>query len=91
MIRFVILAIVGYILYRAVRNWMFSGSNSAEHVTAQDNDQIDDDMVKDPYCEVYFPKRNAVHLHFNDQDLYFCSAECKKKYLDEQSPAGDNS
>jgi len=91
MIRFVILAIVGYILYRAVRNWMFSGSTSTDHVTARDTDQIDDDMVKDPYCDVYFPKRNAVHLHVNDQDLYFCSKECKNKYLDEQSTAGDNS
>jgi hypothetical protein len=47
--------------------------------------QIDDVMIKDPYCEAYFPKRNAVHLNFNANDLYFCSKECRDKYIVRQS------
>jgi hypothetical protein len=47
--------------------------------------QIDDVMIKDPYCEAYFPKRNAVHLHLNTNDLYFCSKECRDKYIARQS------
>ena len=41
-------------------------------------------MIKDPYCEAYFPKRNAVHLNLNANDLYFCSKECRDKYIARQ-------
>jgi YHS domain-containing protein len=43
--------------------------------------QVDDVMIKDPFCEAYFPKRNAVHLNLDGKDLHFCSVECKNKYL----------
>jgi len=42
---------------------------------------VDDVMVKDPVCEVYFPKREGLHLHDRGQDLYFCSNECREAYL----------
>jgi YHS domain-containing protein len=42
-------------------------------------------MIKDPFCEVYFPKRNGVHLNLSGKDLYFCSNQCKDKYLAAQS------
>ena len=50
-------------------------------VSGKEKGQIDDVMIKDPYCETYFPKRNAVHLNLNAKDLYFCSKECRDKYV----------
>jgi hypothetical protein len=50
-------------------------------VSGKEAGQIDDVMIKDPYCEAYFPKRNAVHLNLNTNDLYFCSKECRDKYI----------
>jgi len=38
-------------------------------------------MVKDPVCEVYFPKRNGIHLKHEGEDLYFCSADCKNEFV----------
>ena len=81
MIRFIILAVVGYVAYRAVKSWMFPGPSSAEPVTGKQAGEIDDIMIKDPYCEAYFPKRNAVYLKFNGEDLQFCSTQCKDKSL----------
>ena len=81
MIRFLILAVVAYVCYRALKTWMFPTPDSANSVSGKDIGKIDDVMIKDPFCEAYFPKRNAVHLNFGGKDLYFCSAECKDQYI----------
>ena len=85
MIRFIILAVVAYVFYRALKSWMFPAPGDSKTVADQNIGKIDDVMIKDPFCEVYFPKRNGVHLEFGGQDLYFCSAECKDKYITAQS------
>ena len=85
MIKFLILFGVGYLLYRSMRSWMFPASRSRKNVSGQAADQIDDVMIKDPYCETYFPKRDAVHLNLGGNDLYFCSPECRDKYRAHQT------
>jgi len=86
MIKFLILFVVGYLLYRAMKSWMFPDNRSSKNVSDKTAGQIDDVMIKDPYCEAYFPKRNAVHLNLNAKDLYFCSKECRDKYIARQRP-----
>ena len=81
MIRFIILVVVVYVLYRSLKSWMFQASSSSRQVSSKTATEIDDVMIKDPFCEAYFPKRNGVHLHFGGKDLYFCSNQCKDKYL----------
>ena len=88
MIRFIILAVVGYVAYRALKRWVFQDP-SAESVTGKKAGEIDDVMIKDPYCEAYFPKRNAVTLKFNGKDLHFCSSQCKDKFLASQTEKKD--
>jgi hypothetical protein len=43
-------------------------------------------MIKDPQCHVYFPKRDAVRVTTGDQELFFCSTDCRDKYLLENRP-----
>jgi YHS domain-containing protein len=81
MIRFIILFIVAYVLYRSIKSWMFQSASSSKPVAGESGTEIDDVMIKDPYCESYFPKRTAVHLNHNGEDLFFCSDRCKDKYL----------
>jgi uncharacterized protein len=38
-------------------------------------------MVKDPVCGMYMDSRLAVRLEDRKEAFYFCSEECKKKYL----------
>jgi YHS domain-containing protein len=45
------------------------------------NTRIDDVMIKDPFCEVYFPKREGHHLKYEGKDLYFCSSACREKFI----------
>jgi hypothetical protein len=81
MIRFIILAVVGYVAYRALKSWMFPGTSSSESVTGKKAREID--------CEAYFPKRNAVNLKFNGKDMQFCSTQCKDKFLASQTEKKD--
>ncbi|MGD9051677.1 MAG: hypothetical protein PVG17_07495, partial [Desulfobacterales bacterium] len=73
MIKFLILLAVGYLLYRSMKNWMFPDARQKKKVSSRANGQIDDVMIKDPYCEAYFPRRNAVSLKINGDVYYFCS------------------
>jgi uncharacterized protein len=38
-------------------------------------------MVKDPVCGMYMDSRLAVRLEKRKETHYFCSEECKNKYL----------
>ena len=81
----IFLAIV-YLVYRIVKSWMLKNLPSSDDaVSSPTAGEIDDVMVKDPYCEVYFPKRKGIHLKVDGEDLYFCSPECKGKYLEASS------
>ena len=81
MIRFIILFAVGYVLYRFLRSWMFPSASSSKSVSNENTSEIVDVMIKDPFCEAYFPRRDGVHLNFGGKNLYFCSHQCKDKYL----------
>ena len=85
MIKFLILFGVGYLLYRAMKSWMFPDAHLKKNVSGKATGQIDDVMIKDPFCEAYFAKRNAVHLNFRGEDLYFCSIDCRDQYVAAQS------
>jgi YHS domain-containing protein len=40
-----------------------------------------DELVQDPICKIFIPRRNALKLHQHGQDYYFCSEGCRKKFL----------
>ena len=90
MIRIIILAAVAYVFYRALKSWMFPAPNSSKPLAGGDNHKIDDVMIKDPFCQAYFSKKNAVHLSVDGKDLYFCSAECKDQYIAAHSEKENN-
>ena len=85
MIKFLILFAVGYLLYRSMKSWMFPDARPKKNVSGEATDQIDDVMIKDPYCQAYFPRRDAIQLNLGGKDLYFCSKECRDQYLASQS------
>ena len=76
---------IGFIygFYRVRKYWKALTSSLNEHVSGNTAEgKIDDVMVKDPQCEVYFPKRNGIRMRVHDQEVYFCSAECRDKYIE---------
>ena len=90
MIKYIILFVVLILLYRSIKSRMFPAASSRRPVSSKAAAEIHDVMIKDPFCEVYFPKRNGVHLNFGGKDLYFCSNQCKDKYLAERIEKKNN-
>ncbi len=79
--RLLILIGLIYIAYRALKSWAGQKTVATGSVRSQATGGIDDVMVKDPVCEVYFPQRNGIHLKHEGEDLYFCSAACKDDFI----------
>jgi len=89
MIRLIVIFALGYILYRALKSWILKAAPPLEQGDRRKPaGHIDDVMVKDPYCEVYFPKRKGIPLKKDGELLLFCSEQCRNKFLSTQD-SGD--
>jgi len=85
MIRFLLLIAVIYLLYRGRKAWLdFKRSYGRAMQGNGEPARIDDVMVQDPWCQVYFPKKDGLHVRHKGEDLYFCSQECKDNYFQQQ-------
>ncbi len=40
-----------------------------------------DELVQDPFCKLYVPRREAVVLREGGADVFFCSAACRDSYV----------
>ena len=74
-----------YLGYRLLKSWVLKETSSQRAAFGKKAGEIDDVMVKDPYCEIYFAKKDGVHLNIEGRDVYFCSKECKDKFLEKQT------
>ena len=43
-----------------------------------------EELVEDPYCQTYVPKRTAVRKRIKGENYYFCSKECLRKFLEKR-------
>ena len=46
----------------------------------------DSDTVKDPVCGMYMDPKLAIPLENGKESLYFCSEECRRKFLSAPRP-----
>ncbi|OGR00564.1 MAG: hypothetical protein A2505_01330 [Deltaproteobacteria bacterium RIFOXYD12_FULL_55_16] len=85
MFKLLVYAVFLYVLYR-----LLTGGKEKKPV-AQANNQaapgttelaIHDQLVEDPVCHIYIPKRQAIVLHDNGLSVFFCSEQCRKIYCD---------
>lgn len=81
MIKIIALIAVGYIGFRFLKSWIIKHISISQAGANRPPGELDDIMVQDPVCKVYFPKRSGVHLHRNGKDLYFCGPECRQRYI----------
>lgn len=77
----ILLAIIIYILWRVLKPWLFPVAPPEKIAVSKAIAKIDDVMVKDLFCEVYFPQKNGVPLRVEGKDLYFCSTECRDNFI----------
>lgn len=76
MVRFIILALLGYLLYRTVKGVF--GSNKEINRSVEGG--VIDEMVQDPFCKTYIPRRESVKRVIDGNEYRFCSDECASKF-----------
>ena len=80
LIKVAIVALVCYVLYRLFMN---DNKKKAEKDAEKKKKRMESgEMVKDPVCGTYVEKDSAITVRNGDQTLYFCSYECRKKYIE---------
>ncbi|HCC53427.1 MAG TPA: hypothetical protein DEQ20_00650 [Desulfobulbaceae bacterium] len=83
MFKLLIYAVFLYVIYR-----LLTGSRKKKPVGSGSGGQgageisIHDQLVEDPVCHIYIPKRQAIVLHDTDTPVFFCSEQCRKIYCD---------
>jgi YHS domain-containing protein len=43
--------------------------------------EVAEEMVRDPVCEVYLPRADAIRRKVQGRDYFFCSPGCLDKFL----------
>lgn len=85
-VKIAIVAIVCYVLYRLFMN---DSRKKAERDAADTKKKVaSGEMVQDPVCGTYVDKDSAITVRNGEQVLYFCSYECRKKYLEGRGEQG---
>lgn len=79
MTRLIILILLLYILYRLLKA-VFLGRKKVER-TAEG--EIIDEMVQDPLCDKYIPRREAIRKVIGGKEYFFCSEECASRFMKE--------
>ena len=75
MVKLIFFVVIGYLVLRAASRWFLSGPRPS-----RDHELVDDEMVKDPVCEMYVPRQEALSLHHNGDIHYFCSDTCRNAF-----------
>lgn len=81
MLKIIILLLIAYFIYRSIKPRRVRQAPWDPAVDDTSAGQINDVMIQDPLCEAYFPRASGVHLKYGGEDLYFCSEECRDKFV----------
>jgi YHS domain-containing protein len=82
-VRLLLLIIIAYLGYRVVKSWL-ARTLQPPGEKGMHNPKIDDVMIKDPVCGIYFPRREGVELRQGGQVYLFCSAACRDRFVEKQ-------
>ena len=82
--KLLLLIIIAFLAYRAGKSWLMRFLKESSQDGAG-NLNIDDVMVKDPVCGIYFPRREGVELRQDGNAYIFCSTACRDRFLKEQT------
>jgi YHS domain-containing protein len=83
MSRFILLTILFSILYYLLNFLMKVIFSSRKRVNRQSEPE---ELVQDPYCQTYIPKRSAIRKRLSGKNYYFCKQECLEKFIQNRNP-----
>jgi uncharacterized protein len=77
-LKIILYAFLAYIIFVIFR--FFRALNKASK-PRRDSKRASGIMVKDETCNTYLPKENAIREVYKGKEYYFCSSECRQKFL----------
>jgi len=80
MIKILIYLLLIYIVYKVLRSLVTPAESSARRSYGE-RGAVDDIMIKDPVCEIYFPKKDGICINVDGNEVCFCSKECRDKFI----------
>jgi YHS domain-containing protein len=82
-----LLFIIGlmYLGYRLFKSWVLPETPLKRTEGEGDLTPVDDVMIKDPLCGAYFPRQKGIKGVVDGKAYYFCSTECRDKFLESAS------
>lgn len=83
MIKWIVLAVAGYLLYRMFANdFLKKRKEDAKEDAAETERRVAaGEMVKDPECGAYVAVDASVTVRDGDRVLHFCGYDCRDRYL----------
>lgn len=88
MIRWLVIGIVGYILYKLVTNEMRKRAADIAKTAAEEKKTPAGEMVKDPVCGAYVAVASSVSVRDGAEVHRFCSYECRDSFLEKLRATG---
>ena len=76
LIRLLIFVFLVYLGYRVVKGLL----SPSERIEPSRQDGVIDDMVQDPECQTYLPRREAKRRTVGARTYYFCSEACAERF-----------
>ncbi len=82
--KIILYAFLGYIFYLLIR--FFQAVNKKSRSQIKNPKHPSGMMVKDEICNTYLPKEDTVKEVYEGKEHYFCSNECRRKFLEQKRP-----
>ena len=73
---YLVLIIMAVRIFKSIRASMGGKEKAAA--------SLGEEMVKDPNCETYIPKADAIKKKVGGEALFFCSQKCLDEYRDKK-------
>jgi uncharacterized protein len=77
--RLVFYLIAAYVIYLVLRVLLAPGRPDRRRVSPAQPSGL---MVKDETCNTYLPKEEAILEKADGREYYFCSQECRQRFLE---------
>ena len=78
-LRFLLYLLLFYVVFKVVGFFLKPTRRSGPPPSAKKESGL---MVKDEVCNTYLPKDQAIKVIDQGQEHFFCSQECRTKYLE---------
>jgi len=81
MIRLLFYGILFYVGYRILKPWVASLLQSSKEDPHGQSSSQEAELIRDPQCGTYFLTQRGVEARVGGRTVFFCSRECRDKYL----------